>query len=199
MMPTFQTAQQMKEEEGRTIGEPQQSVLLLQSLSIQCLPLTSHQPQPSHIAAPSCCLLPAPNKKAGWSYCCTCLANAQPVITSPSHSAFCSPCCWEKKKKKHHLADRQFIGLVTSSPLSPHIPGKGHDLLSCMPHGNYSKYSITLLKPFFPSLFLAEGLLPLILRKLLQLQPGVTTCLVRAGPLFLNPTMASAQSRAHNQ
>lgn len=104
-----------------------------------------------------------------------------------------------KKKKKHHLADRQFIGLVTSSPLSPHIPGKGHDLLSCMPHGNYSKYSITLLKLFFPPLFLAEGLLPLILRKLLQLQPGVTTCLVRAGPLFLNPTMASAQSRAHNQ
>lgn len=102
-------------------------------------------------------------------------------------------------EKKHHLADRQLIGLVASSPLSPHIPGKGHDLLSCMPHGNYSKYSITLLKLFFPPLFLAEGLLPLILRKLLQLQPGVTTCLVRVGPLFLNPTMASAQSRAHNQ
>lgn len=61
-------------------------------------------------------------KRGGQSCCCTCLANPQPVMTSPSTSASRQPPLLKKMTRSCWHATLQTCGF---QPLSPHTPGPG--------------------------------------------------------------------------
>lgn len=179
---------------GEQKGEPQQSILLLWNLPIQHLPLISHLPEPGHIATPSRCLLPAPNEREKGRMvlllCRACLANAQPVMTSPPTSASRLSPVLEKT-----IQSRWQGGLWTCG-FQPHswtrsCPSLLHASLQFFQVFNH--FPETLFPPLFPALVLPP-VLPLICTSCFsEAAPAPTRRLLCPGkgrpPLSLSPTV----------